>query len=58
MSCQSKRAEWFEGNRRIIADVTSQGLELWERDAWEVRWYQATATAARIAKAKALLRIG
>ena len=53
----NQRARWFEGNLDIIADLGSKGFELWERDAWEVRWYPATPTAARIATAKRLLKI-
>lgn len=58
MAYQQNRAEWIERNCRIIAELSANGaLELWERDAWEVRWYPATRTTARIDKAKRLLKI-
>ena len=28
----------------IIADLTADGWEFWERDSWEIRWFRMKAT--------------
>jgi hypothetical protein len=48
------RVEWMEDCTLIIAERKGKRLEFWERDSWEVRWFEALPTAARIAKAKSL----
>jgi hypothetical protein len=36
----------------VIADLTADGWELWERDSWEIRWFRMKATGELIAKAE------
>jgi len=40
----------------IIADLTADGWEFWERDSWEIRWFRMKATDELIAKAESFLR--
>jgi len=40
----------------VIADLTADGWEFWERDSWELRWFRMKATGELIAKAESILR--
>jgi hypothetical protein len=40
----------------IIADLTTNGWEFWERDSWEIRWFRMKATSELSAKAESFLR--
>ena len=39
----------------VIADLTADGREFWERDSWEIRWFRMKATDELIAKAESFL---
>jgi len=39
----------------VIADLTADGWEFWERDSWEIRWFRMKATDELIAKAESFL---
>jgi len=40
----------------VIADLTTDGWQFWERDSWEIRWFRMKATGELIAKAESFLR--
>jgi|KBSMisStandDraft_5_1062788.scaffolds.fasta_scaffold137809_4 hypothetical protein len=40
----------------VIADLTADGWEFWERDSWEIRWFRMKATGELISKAESFLR--
>jgi hypothetical protein len=58
MTYQRNRVEWSEGTFLLIAEQHGKKLELWERESFEVRWYPIHPTAARLAKARRLLKLG
>ena len=39
----------------VIADLTADGWEFWERESWEIRWYRLPPTEELIAKAESFL---
>jgi hypothetical protein len=40
----------------VIADLTTDGWQFWERDSWEIRWFRMKATGELVAKAESFLR--
>jgi hypothetical protein len=56
MTYKRNRVEWTEGTSLLIAEQNGRKLDVWERDFWEVRWYEILPSAARLAKARRLLK--
>jgi len=50
------RVEWIEGKNLMIAEWTRGRWKFWERDPWEVRWYETPSNAALVAKANSLCK--
>ena len=45
-----------EGFFLVMGEWSGHTWEFWERDSWEVRWYQIPSTCGRIAIAKKLAK--
>jgi hypothetical protein len=52
------RVEWIDrdhhATRFVIAELTAEGWEFWERDINEVRWFPLSSTADLVNKARNL----
>jgi hypothetical protein len=52
----SARVEWTEVRAEesywVIADLTKNGWEFWEKNAWEIRWYPMATTSQCVDKAE------
>ena len=53
------RVEWTEVKDHesywVIADLTPEGWEFWEKNSWEVRWYPMPTTPQLVAKVERTL---